>query len=398
MSDTNQANEVYAGSADVNGAESAHQENGTYNAGSKHFAEVDRLTAAIESNRRDFDSWNALLTAVEKESDNERFSALCESFLAEFPLCYGFWKKYADTKFKQSEDESGIDAAIQVYERGIQAVSYSVDLWTSYCSFLIQRKDDPTLVRQTFERAVATVGADWMSHPLWDKYVEYENSKEAFTHMSAIYARIIQTPLQMLENYWERFRHFVDVKAYFDVIRADEIETLKQQLTSESKSEITEMEYKQAFLKEHETRFLATMEKANKRRVFETPIKRYFFHNRPLDETQLSAWRSFVEYAAKEESYDDAKVIFERCLVACCNYAEFWIRYSNLAEDHNDQDLALHILSRGATIYNKIRYDAVTKIINRKLWNHVIGQHFFFYLYSFTLSLYFMIIVSSSPG
>ena len=53
-----------------------------------------------------------------------------DGFLAEFPLCYGYWKKYADAEQRHSSPE----AAAAVFERGVAAVAHSVDLWNHYAA------------------------------------------------------------------------------------------------------------------------------------------------------------------------------------------------------------------------------------------------------------------------
>lgn len=66
-----------------------------------------------------------------------------DSFLAEFPLCYGYWKKYAD-----HEALGSIERAMEVYERAVQAVAYSVDIWLHYCRFAISKYEDPDIIRR----------------------------------------------------------------------------------------------------------------------------------------------------------------------------------------------------------------------------------------------------------
>ena len=51
-----------------------------------------------------------------------------DAFLAEYPLCYGYWKKYADAEAKYVS----LEEASNVYDRGVAAVPYSVDLWGHY--------------------------------------------------------------------------------------------------------------------------------------------------------------------------------------------------------------------------------------------------------------------------
>lgn len=67
-----------------------------------------------------------------------------DSFLAEFPLCYGYWKKYADHEARLGT----IDKVVEVYERAVQGVTYSVDIWLHYCIFAISTYGDPDTVRR----------------------------------------------------------------------------------------------------------------------------------------------------------------------------------------------------------------------------------------------------------
>ena len=53
-----------------------------------------------------------------------------DAFLAEFPLCFGYWKKYAEAEARHGQ----LERAGHVYERGVAAVPYSVDMWAHYCT------------------------------------------------------------------------------------------------------------------------------------------------------------------------------------------------------------------------------------------------------------------------
>lgn len=67
-----------------------------------------------------------------------------DAFLAEFPLCYGYWKKYAD----HEANLGSVDKVVEVYERAIQGVTYSVEIWLHYCMFAISTYGDPDTVRR----------------------------------------------------------------------------------------------------------------------------------------------------------------------------------------------------------------------------------------------------------
>lgn len=61
---------------------------------------------------------------------------------------------------------------------------------------------------------------------------------------------------------------------------------------------------------------------------YEDAIKRPYFHVKPLEKSQLNAWRNYLDYEIKRNSGARVKVLFERCLIACAFYEEFWMRVS----------------------------------------------------------------------
>lgn len=65
------------------------------------------------------------------QDDLERLRAVYEPFLAAYPLCYGYWKKYADAENRHGN----VEAALAVYERGVAATPYSMDLWVQFATY-----------------------------------------------------------------------------------------------------------------------------------------------------------------------------------------------------------------------------------------------------------------------
>lgn len=139
-----------------------------------------------------------------------------------FPLCYGYWNKYAETE----KALGNIDLAKAVYNRGLQLFPHSVDLWTNYCTLVAERSDNLTEIREyvlrpglfvfassflsfrLFENAVRMVGTDALgANILWDKYIEFESSQEEYGRVVMLYTRLFHVPLQALPHYWERYDH-----------------------------------------------------------------------------------------------------------------------------------------------------------------------------------------------
>lgn len=56
-----------------------------------------------------------------------------------------------------------------------------------------------------FERALAVVGTDYLSHPIWLKYLEYEENRREWGRVAALYTRLLKTPLQQLDNFYHRY-------------------------------------------------------------------------------------------------------------------------------------------------------------------------------------------------
>lgn len=107
--------------------------------------EEDRLWGIIRADCLDFNAWTALIQETEKVAEDNllKIRKVYDAFLAEFPLCYGYWKKYADHEARLGN----VDKIVEVYERAVLAVTYSLDIWLHYCMFAISTYGDPDTIR-----------------------------------------------------------------------------------------------------------------------------------------------------------------------------------------------------------------------------------------------------------
>lgn len=78
------------------------------------------------------------------QNDIGAIDLVYDKFVAEFPLCYAFWVKYGTHKSRLC----GPNEVVQVYERAVQAVPFSVDLWCYYCTFGTLAFEDLSDVRR----------------------------------------------------------------------------------------------------------------------------------------------------------------------------------------------------------------------------------------------------------
>ncbi|XP_065061641.1 pre-mRNA-processing factor 39-like [Rhopilema esculentum] len=97
-----------------------------------------------------------------------------------------------------------------------------------------------------------------------------------------------------------------------------------------------------------------TEEEIKKRWHFEDGIKRPYFHVKPLERIQLRNWRDYLEFEIKEGDQKRICILFERCLIACALYEEFWQKYVNylesMADDHSVTQIH-DVYERACTIH-----------------------------------------------
>lgn len=74
---------------------------------------------------------------------------------------------------------------------------------TNFHIMLIKYTGCPAACR-LFERGLAYVGMDYLSHGLWDKYLAYELSLGAHATVAQLYLRLLRMPIQRLDEYRTR--------------------------------------------------------------------------------------------------------------------------------------------------------------------------------------------------
>ncbi|ESQ44610.1 hypothetical protein EUTSA_v10003154mg [Eutrema salsugineum] len=329
--------------------------------------EEERLWKIVRANTLQFNAWTALIEETEKIAlDNiAKLRKVYDAFLAEFPLCYGYWKKYADHEARVG----AMDKVVEVYERAVQGVTYSVDIWLHYCIFAINTYGDPETIRRLFERGLGYVGTDFLSCPLWDKYIEYEYTQQDWCRLAVIYTRILEHPIQNIDRYFSSFKELAETRPLSELKsaeeaaaaggtsesvpsdsgeKADEEQSLKSEKTAASDPEelkryidIREDMYRKA--KEFESKVIG----------FEMAIKRPYFHVRPLSVAELENWHSYLDFLERDGDFNKVVKLYERCLIACANYPEYWIRYVLSMEASGRVDLADNALTRATQVFVK---------------------------------------------
>ncbi|GIZ49151.1 hypothetical protein CKM354_001218700 [Cercospora kikuchii] len=301
--------------------------------------ELQRLNDQVLADPNEFENWEKLVRAAEtqegglnRNSSPQAIAATRDTydrFLARFPLFFGYWKKYADLEFSIA----GTESAEMVYERGVASIGLSVDLWANYCAFKVETSHDADVIRELYERAADSVGLDFLAHPFWDKYLEFEERLDSHDRIFAILGRIIHLPLHQYARYFERYRTMAAQRPIADVATEDVVARLQADIAQESAEKPrnpaeVERELRTRIDAYHLEIFQRTQTETTKRWTYEQNIKRPYYHVTELDEEQLDNWRKYLDFEETEGDYERTKFLYERCLVTCANYEEFWFRYA----------------------------------------------------------------------
>ena len=80
-----------------------------------------------------------------------------------------------------------------------------------------------------------------------------------------------------------------------------------------------------------------------------------YFHVKALDEGQLKNWRGYLDFEEKDGDLHSVVDLYERCLVPCALYEEFWIRYARYFAKRN-------MIAEANEVYSK----ALSGFLNKK--------------------------------
>jgi pre-mRNA-processing factor 39 len=297
--------------------------------------EEARLRRLLEVDVTDFETWLELIKQVEKyvrfiQKSNDKNKAVYQDFLQEFPQYYPVWRKLADCYTLEDNSEM----VICTFEEGLKFLPVSCELWLHYCSWKMTRSN-PDETRALFDRAVLACGKVYTSNLLWDKLLDFEKSQKSTERMEYLFSQLITFPTNKLYEYYTRFKNFIDAQ-YKD----------QEEVKRRKKDEV-----------------VATYEKVvtenNKRKNFEQGIKRSNFSTKALDSEQLENWRKYLDYEEKEKNEEKIEMLYERCVVPCCYYAEFWIRYARYIERKKGAGAARDLYERANKSFLKWRPELV---------------------------------------
>ena len=216
-----------------------------------------------------------------------------------------------------------------------------------------------------FERAADSVGLDFLAHPFWDKYLEFEERLEAQDRIFAILDRIIHIPMHQYARYFERYRAMAANRPLTELVPEGVLQQFRDDIMQESgpkqKSDRDiEQDLRSKIDSLHLEIFHRTQTETTKRWTYESEVKRPYYHVTELDEGQLVNWRKYLDFEEVEGDYTRTKFLYERCLVTAANYEEMWLRYARwmLAQPAKQEEVR-NIYQRASCIYVPISLPTV---------------------------------------
>lgn len=214
---------------------------------------------------------------------------------------------------------------------------------------------------------------------MWDGYIKWENEEKNLQNIVAIYDRLLATPTQGYKTHWENFRELVNNNPVHKLTTVNEFKKLRDEVrkdVADSKavdaddqvppgedepndhvrSEEEADAIRKIIISKRKKINKATVEMINKRWSFEEGIKRPYFHVKQLERIQLKNWKEYLDFEIEQGDRKRVLVLFERCLIACALYEEFWfklIRYLEVNRDDPEfEERARDVFERACIIHH----------------------------------------------
>jgi pre-mRNA-processing factor 39 len=216
-------------------------------------------------------------------------------------------------------------------------------------------------MNRLFERGAESCGQDFLAHPFWDKYIEFEERLEEQERIFDILSKIIHLPLHQYSRYYERYNTMGKQQPVEKLVAPDVLAALRSEVeqTNTNPADV-ERELRVRIEAIHWEIFNQTQSEVTKRWTYEQGIKRPYYHVTELDDEQLINWGKYLDYEEAEGNYDRIKFLYERCLVTAANYDEVWFRFARwLTTQEGKHEELRNVYQRASCVYIPIAQPAI---------------------------------------
>lgn len=327
----------------------------------------------------DFDNWVNILAKVDQSEDVEYARDKFRTFLSRYPNCYGFWQKYAEYEKKMDN----MAEAKSVWEKGIISIPLSIDLWLGYIADMKSINLPTDKLRECYERALDCAGLEYQSDRLWLEAIGFERSvyidelckgtgKANCRKIGDLFDKLLTTPTFHSTSHLERYVQYLNTVEPHLLLREDEYDEILrmvcEQLDRKADELVSRVQLsyicqagdngmlnivsepaegtfpininsiqhdptalqliRREIIARRNKMFELNMRQCEIRAQHEANIKRPYFHVKPLDYPQLVNWMAYLDLEIQGKDEHRIRVLFDRCLIPCALYEEFWIKYA----------------------------------------------------------------------
>lgn len=185
-------------------------------------------------------------------------------------------------------------------------------------------------------------------------------------------------PIYQFARYFEKFATLIGTRPIEDLAEPETLDTIKNalQLENQGLPEKAPLELERSLRQKiHEYYYEAysrTQQDVHERWNYEQAIKRAYFHVTELEEAELENWRKYLDFEEKQGDFERTCFLYERCLVACALYDEFWLRYARWMFSQCKDENTRIIYMRASSIFVPI--EAPTIRLNWARFEEKLGR------------------------
>lgn len=330
-------------------------------------ARLTEIKERLEKDPNNFERLEEYASYADSHTDASIVEAAYTRLLDKYPLCYAYWKRYADKVVSLGGgSESAIAGATAIYERSTETLKYSVENWLNYLRFMIANvpkgkgtgDKDATVarIRALFDTALDAIGDSFDAYDLWSLRLEFEQEHGGNRAVAGVFERANEVAMKSSALLWDRYLRFMNSVPFEEWLRDDELRLWKDQHATlchtpeDSQRLFTDTLRGAVELRErvHNQSMTTVYRVAG----FESTIaQRTFFHVTPLPENAVNGWRTYLQWAEVNEPFARAARLYERCLIPACFCTEFWFMYIAFLRRANAIPAAREVFQRGARVH-----------------------------------------------
>ncbi|XP_040184479.1 pre-mRNA-processing factor 39-like isoform X2 [Rana temporaria] len=237
----------------------------------------------------------------------------------------------------------------------------------TWSSIMVMKKRQ----KSVFREAVNASGMEFHSDVLWRMYTEFEIEQKNLKEVTVLFDRVLAIPTQLYKTHYERFRTFVFAYSPIEILKTEELDWIHSRVQIESDNDqiaaedsddcfesLTESDiakFREHILQIREQLYIVNEAEVEKRWNFEERIKRLYFYAIPMNAKQLQNWRDYLEFEVSQGQHERIVLLYERCLMSCALYEDFWLSYAQYMECHSVES-ARSVFERACRIHLPLKY------------------------------------------